>query len=202
MWLWARGYEGGGPQAALLRRLAYWLMKEPALDENALGASVEGGRLVVTRQSLAPDDSPVTVIAPDGGKTILRLAPTTGGESSGSVAIAQQGLYHVTDGKLTALAASGPLNPVEFANVVTTADKLAPLVAASGGGIFWEGDGKIPEIRRVGAGGLTAGDGWFGLRRNDAYVVTGFRETPLFPGIAALLLILATLVAAWRREGR
>jgi hypothetical protein len=185
-----------------LRRLAYWLMKEPALDENALRASVEGNRLVVTRQSLAPDDSPVTVIAPDGGKTTVHLMPTRGGQSSGSVPIAAQGLYHVTDGTRTALAASGPLNPVEFADVVTTPDKLAPLVAASGGGIFWAGDGKIPEIRRVGAGRLTAGDGWFGLRRNDAYVVTGFRETPLFPGIAALLLILLTLVAAWRREGR
>ena len=26
MWFWARGFEGGGPQAELLRRLAYWLM--------------------------------------------------------------------------------------------------------------------------------------------------------------------------------
>ena len=25
-WLWARGFEGGGPQAELLRRLAHWLM--------------------------------------------------------------------------------------------------------------------------------------------------------------------------------
>jgi hypothetical protein len=34
MWLWTRGFEGGGPQAELLRRLAYWLMKEPDLEEN------------------------------------------------------------------------------------------------------------------------------------------------------------------------
>src|SRR5262249_40412308 len=26
-WLWARGYEGGGPHVDLLRRLAHWLMK-------------------------------------------------------------------------------------------------------------------------------------------------------------------------------
>src|SRR3972149_3767623 len=30
-WLWARGYEGGGPYTDLLRRLAHWLMKEPDL---------------------------------------------------------------------------------------------------------------------------------------------------------------------------
>ena len=28
-WLWSRGYEGGGPQLELLRRLAHWMMKEP-----------------------------------------------------------------------------------------------------------------------------------------------------------------------------
>ncbi len=36
MWLWTRGFEGGGPQAELLRRVLYWLMKEPDLEENAL----------------------------------------------------------------------------------------------------------------------------------------------------------------------
>ncbi len=34
-WLWARGFEGGGPQTELLRRLAHWLMKEPDLEEEA-----------------------------------------------------------------------------------------------------------------------------------------------------------------------
>ena len=36
MWLWARGFEGGGPHLDLLRRLAHWLMKEPELEEEAL----------------------------------------------------------------------------------------------------------------------------------------------------------------------
>jgi hypothetical protein len=58
MWLWARGFEGGGPQAELLRRVVYWLMKEPDLEENDLRARVEGDRLIVTRQSLEPDIEP------------------------------------------------------------------------------------------------------------------------------------------------
>ena len=37
-WLWARGYQGGGPHLDLLRRIAHWLMKEPALEEEALRA--------------------------------------------------------------------------------------------------------------------------------------------------------------------
>src|SRR4029434_3376592 len=43
IWLWARGYENGGPQAELLRRLAHWLMKEPDLEEERLMAEVAGG---------------------------------------------------------------------------------------------------------------------------------------------------------------
>ena len=201
MWFWARGFEGGGPQAELLRRLAYWLMKEPDLEENDLRAMVEGDRLVVTRQSLEPDDRPVSVTAPDGSSRSLTLAPESGGRSSGTLPIDEMGLYRVTDGTRTALAAAGPLNPVEFADVRATPDRLAPIVAATGGGIFWAGSGTIPEIRRVSPERAAAGRNWMGFRANGDYNVTGFSETPLLPGIAALLLIVGGLLAAWRREG-
>ncbi len=44
MWLWARGYEGGGPYLDLLRRLAHWLMKEPDLEEEALARHRAGAQ--------------------------------------------------------------------------------------------------------------------------------------------------------------
>ena len=201
MWFWARGFEGGGPQAELLRRLAYWLMKEPDLEENDLRATVEGDRIVVTRQSLEPNDRPVTVTAPDGSSRSLTLTPESGGRSSGSLPITEMGLYHVTDGTRAALAAAGPLNPVEFADVRTTPNKLAPVVTATGGGIFWAGAGNIPEVRRVSPDRTAAGRNWMGLRANGDYTITGFSEMPLLPGIAALLLIIGGLLAAWRREG-
>src|SRR3546814_7790612 len=62
IWLWARGFEGGGPQAELLRRLAHWLMKEPELEENDLDATVRGDRLEIVRRSLEPDNRPVEEI--------------------------------------------------------------------------------------------------------------------------------------------
>jgi hypothetical protein len=201
MWFWARGFEGGGPQAELLRRLAYWLMKEPDLEENDLRAAVDGDRLIITRQSLEPDDHPVTVTAPDGSSRSLKLMPEHGGRSGGSLAIDQMGLYRVTDGTRTALAAAGPLNPIEFADVLTTPEKLAPVVAATGGGIFWVGSSKIPEVRRVSPDRTAAGDNWMGFRANGDYTVTGLSEIPLLPAVAALLLIIGGLVAAWRREG-
>jgi hypothetical protein len=202
MWFWARGFEGGGPQGELLRRLAYWLMKEPDLEENDLRAAVEGDRLIVTRQSLEPDDRPVTVTGPDGGSRSLSLTPESGGRSSGSLPITEMGLYRVSDGTRTALAAAGPLNPIEFADVITTPEKLAPVVTATGGGVFWAGSGAIPEIRRVSADRAAAGRNWMGFRANGDYTVTGFSETPLLPGIAALLLVVGGLIGAWRREGR
>jgi hypothetical protein len=176
-------------------------MKEPDLEENDLRAIVDGDRLVVTRQSLEAEDNPVTVTTPDGAKQQLSLRPQSGGRSTGSMEISAMGLYRVSDGGRTALAAAGPLNPVEFADVRATPDKLAPVVRATGGGIYWIGSGKIPEIRRIEPGRSAAGRNWMGFRKNGEYTVTGFRETPLLPGAAALLLVVGGLLAAWRREG-
>jgi hypothetical protein len=202
MWFWARGFEGGGPQAELLRRLAYWLMKEPDLEENDLRASVDGDHLVVTRQSLQPDDRPVAVTAPDGTSRNLELTADIGGRSVGRLAITQMGLYRVSDGSRTALAAAGPLNPIEFSDVRTTPDKLAPVVNATGGGIYWVGSGDIPEVRRILGEEPAAGRDWMGFRANGDYTVSGFSEMPLVPGAATLALIIGGLLAAWRREAK
>src|SRR3954453_15151946 len=76
IWLWSRGHEGGGPQAELLRRIAHWLMREPALEENALTAHVNEGRLAIQRRSTDPTPpGPVTVTDPDGKNETVPLAP-------------------------------------------------------------------------------------------------------------------------------
>jgi hypothetical protein len=202
MWLWTRGFEGGGPQSELLRRVVYWLMKEPDLEENDLRATVEGNRLVVTRQSLEPDDSPVQITVPGGKLETLKLTPTHGGESSASLPISESGLYRVSDGTRTTLAAAGALNPIELADVRTTDQKLKGAVEATGGGIFWVGPGTVPEARRVDPDRGAAGRNWMGFRANGDYIVTGVKEIPLLPGFLALLLALGAFIAAWRREGR
>jgi hypothetical protein len=202
MWLWARGFEGGGPEAELLRRTVYWLMKEPDLEENDITATVEGNRLKVTRQSLAPDASPVHVTDPEGKVTDLTLAPETGGRSAATIALSESGLYRVSDGKYSAIAAAGALNPLELGDVRATDEKLKPDIDATGGGLFWIGDGRLPDIRRVSPGRAASGGDWLGLRENGDYIVTGVSEVPLLPGVLALLLLLGVFVAAWRTEGR
>jgi len=78
---------------------------------------------------------------------------------------------------------------------------LAPIAAASGGGLAWIGNGILPDMRRTRLGGDTAGRGWLGLRRNHAYVVTGLTQASLLPPFVVLLLGLGTLIGAWLREG-
>ncbi len=82
-WLWARGYEGGGPQVDLLRRLAHWLMKEPDLEEEALRAKARGGDLTVERQTMADTTTPVTVTKPSGATETLTLDRRRAGPVAG-----------------------------------------------------------------------------------------------------------------------
>src|SRR6185312_2329650 len=92
------------------------------------------------------------------------LAPQSGGRSIGALPVSESGLYRVTDGSRTALAAAGALNPIELADVRTTDEKLKPDVEATGGSIHWVGPGAIPDIRRVVPDRSAAGRGWIGLR--------------------------------------
>ena len=73
IWLWARGYEGGGPHLDLLRRMSHWLMKQPDLDEEALRLQVHGKELDGERQTMADSVAPVTVTSPSGATRELTL---------------------------------------------------------------------------------------------------------------------------------
>ncbi len=111
------------------------------------------------------------------------------------------GLYRLNDGKLSAVAAAGPLNPKEVADMRATPSILAPVTAASGGSVRWLSDG-IPDIRRVSANASASGANWIGLKSNKAYRVAAVEQQPLLPPWGALLLLLGTLLLAWRMEGR
>ncbi len=206
IWLWDRGYEGGGPQAEMLRRFAHWLMKEPELEEELLTGTIRAGRLDVVRRSMTPSNAPVKVTGPDNQTTDVPMADRGDGTATGSLPITKPGLYRITDGKLNAMAAVGSLNAKEMEDVRTTDAKLKAVVDANQGSFAWLADG-VPELRRVGRedrthGGGFGGAAWIGLRQNGDYVVTGIRELPLMVGLAALLLAMLPLLFAWRREGK
>jgi hypothetical protein len=203
VWLWARGFEGGGPQGLLLRRLVHWLMQEPELDEEALRAEPAGNdSIAIERRSLKPEAETATVTAPSGRTTEVRLEPSGQGLARATVPAKEAGLYRISDSKFSTYAAVRPIGAEELSDMRATPDRLAPLVEASGGAVHWLADGGAPEVRKVAPGRALSGRNWVGLRRNDRYLVTGASQLPLLPAVLALVLLLGTLGFAWYREGR
>jgi len=200
-WLWARGFEGGGPQAELLRRLAHWLMKEPELEAENLSAQIIGGNIRITRRTMAAQTPPVNLTMPSGKVVNLPLTKAEPGIWRADTKAGELGLYRATDGILSTVTAAGPLNPKEVADMRATDEVLKPDAQASGGSVHWLEDG-IPEIRRVGTGDTASGSNWIGLRSNGAYRVTALEQEKLMPQWLALLLIVGMLLLAWRLEGR
>jgi hypothetical protein len=199
-WLWTRGYDGGGPQAELLRRLAHWLMREPDLEEERLTILKQNGGAKVTRRTMAPDVAPLVAHSPSGTETIVPLTETAPGQWTGTFEPTEVGLYKLTDGELTTLTAIGPLNPLEFSEVRASEEKLSQVVEATGGGLFWIEDTGSPKIQNTKPGRRMYGTGRIGLKRNNGFIVKDVSETNLIPPIAALLILLGCLVGMWRRE--
>jgi hypothetical protein len=205
IWLWARGYEGGGPHLDLLRRMSHWLMKQPELDEEALRLQVQGHDLVVLRQTMADSVAPVTVTSPTGATRELTLSESEPGTWRSTIPAGELGLWQATDGTLKALINVGPTNPKEFSEVTSTTDMLKPLTQATGGDARRIVDGggiELPRIVPVLASGVFRGDGWMGVRMRDASVVKGVGVLPVFAGLIGLLLLLGGFAATWLREGR
>jgi hypothetical protein len=205
IWLWARGYEGGGPHIDLLRRLSHWLMKQPDLEEEALRMFVRGRDLTVQRQTMSDTVGDVTLTTPSGKSRTLTLSPAEPGVWRAAIEADELGLWRATDGTLNALANVGPANPREFTEVTSTTEVLAPLVNATGGEAVRIEDGggvHLPRIVAVRSSETYKGDDWLGLRIREASVVRGIGVLPVFAGLIGLLLLVGSLAATWMREGR
>jgi len=201
IWLWSRGHEGGGPQAELLRRIAHWLMKEPALEEEALRARIEDGRLLIERRTIQDGAlGDVAVTSPTGAVTRLKLRTEGSGRGTAELPAAEPGVWQVGDGARTTFAAAVDANPREIADLRATGTVLAATARASGGSIHFIAGGT-PELRRVELGRDASGAAWIGLPRRRDHIVTGLDAIPLLPPWAALPLLLGLVLVAWRREG-
>jgi hypothetical protein len=206
IWLWARGYEGGGPHLDLLRRLSHWLMQQPELEEEALRLVVHGKDLTVERQTMADTVAPVTLTSPSGATRTLTLSAGDPGVWRSTVTANELGLWRATDGKLTALTNVGPANPREFAEVTSTTDVLGTIAGQTGGDARRIADAsgtvELPRILAVRSTDTYKGDDWLGVKMRDASVVRGIGVLPMFAGVLGLLLLVGSLAATWAREGR
>ncbi|WMS42757.1 hypothetical protein RDV64_22325 [Acuticoccus sp. MNP-M23] len=203
IWLWARGYDGGGPHVQLLRRLSHWLMKEPELEEEALRLTTGPGTLLIERQTLAETAEPVTLTDPSGEETEIVLAEAAPGLWRASIEAADMGLYRATDGTLTALGHVGPANPLEAQDLRSDTEALGPIAAATRGAVRRVGPGDgAPRVLLRAPGRAMAGGDWMGLKRSEASELVGVDRTPLFAGFLGLAILLAAVSGTWWREGR
>ncbi len=200
-WLWNRGYEGGGPQLELLRRLAHWMMKEPELEEEALTATAQGRTMRITRRTLDETVPPVTITAPDGSTSELTLSPAGPGRFEAEHTGEEIGLYRLENGDEVTVIGLGPAAPREFVETIASDEALRPVIDALRGGMARVEDG-LPRLRDVRLGRPAAGRGWLGLTPRGAYGTRDVRQTPLLPGWLVLLLSALFIIAAWLREGR
>ena len=204
IWLWARGHDGGGPFAELIRRMVHWLMKEPELEERQLRLEAQGDTVRATLRTLSDNVPPLTIETPDGTTMEPAWQAVGPGEFAAEAPIDRLGLFRARSGGLEAVTLNGPVNPKEYAALEATPDVLSPLTTRTGGGVY-EVDspsGSLPDIRRVGRNAGAEGANWLGLRERGAYAVRSSTSLPLLPGILAMALIVALLMLAWRREGR
>jgi hypothetical protein len=216
-WLWARGYEGGGPHSDLFRRLSHWLMKEPDLEEERLIASAKGLKLTIERRSMEDENvGRVQVSAPGGDTSDVALEKAGPGLWRTTIDVAAPGLYKLQTpsslGVLTAVAHAGIEDAREMNEVTATDEKLKPLVEATGGGVFWTRGGgllssigsgvDVPRISMLANARVLAGSGWLGLKDREAFVTRGVKLIPMFTGFLALAALLLLLAATWWREGR
>lgn len=204
IWYWARGHDGGGPHAEMLRRLAHWLMQEPELDEERLTLRATPEGLLAQRATLADQAEAVEITGPDGAITQLALNAMHPGVWEGLAPLTAQGIYEARSGARRAFAAIGPLNPKEAAKLSATDALLRPIAQASGGGVFFTGENgaALPEVRRVAPSGRAHGANWLGTRQNGSFTIRASSAQPLGPAWIWALLGLALLMWAWHKEGR
>ena len=204
IWLWAGGHNGGGPFAELIRRIVHWMMKEPELEERRLALTIEGDRARIELRTLLDSAPPLEIETPEGDILNPAWQPSGPGAFTAEAPVGDLGIYRARAGGLEAIALSGPANPKEYANLESTAELIAPVAAATGGGMFQlnEAGSNLPEIRRVGNQRNAAGSNWMGLRERGAYAVRSSTSQALLPGLLAAAGLILLLMLAWRREGR
>ncbi|KIC38624.1 membrane protein [Ruegeria sp. ANG-R] len=200
-WLWSRGFEGGGPQLELLRRLAHWMMKEPELEEEALWAEANGQSMRIIRQTLEDEVGPVTVTRPNGDTLEITLDEVSPGRFEAQYFGPEIGLYRLEEGDHSAVIGLGPAAPKEFERTIATDEILSPVLASLRGGAIRLEEG-LPSIRNVRSGRPAAGRGWIGLTPRNAYETRDVTQAGLLPPWLVLLLAGGFLLAGWLREGR
>jgi len=222
-WLWARGFEGGGPYASLYRRAVHWLMKQPDLEAEALFAHVQDHDITIRRQTMmevgtqmagAEKMEPVRLTLPSGEIIETMLTSDGAGSYSSTVRSPESGFVRLEHGNLTTLVLVGGMPPPEFDEIVSTTKKLENLIQATGGNMMRLHPGDttsslvLPAIDVLSDAHatpsrdkMTNGDKIILRQSGDSRLLDSTR-TPLYPALLVLLLTLTLLASIWYQESQ
>lgn len=208
-WLWARGFEGGGPYAALYRRIAHWLMKEPELEEEKLTATSAHHRLTIRRQTLKEHPEPAEITFPSGKKENITLTKEQEGVFTTTIDVDEIGVFTIKNGDLTTLSSVTVLDNLEALDVISTTEKLDPLSKHTGGYTVRlhnnEKEGiHLPPIRLVRPQTSITPSSSHSIVLKEATETRLIKSSYLsiFSGFFALLICLFLLNSTWYRESR
>ncbi|WP_273759292.1 glutamine amidotransferase [Bartonella sp. ML70XJBT.G] len=208
-WLWARGFEGGGPYAALYRRIAHWLMKEPELEEEKLTATSNHHRLTIRRQTLKDHPEPAEITFPSGKKENITLTKEQEGVFTATMDIDETGVFTIKNGGLTTLSSVTVLDNLEALDVISTTEKLAPITKHTGGYTARlhdkeKADIHLPPIKLIQSQTGIAPPPSHSIVLKEATetrLINSFHLS-IFSGFFALLICLILLNSMWYRESR
>ncbi|PZP54147.1 MAG: hypothetical protein DI586_10255 [Micavibrio aeruginosavorus] len=185
IWLWARGFEGGGPAKELLRRTVHWLMKEPELDETAMKISTDNNNINIKMRG-QDDAQPITVTAPDGTISTLTPAKDQDGWLSAGITNAKDGIYKFSSGNRQKIISLGNVSTPEFTDIVSTDEKLLPIAKVSKGDVVWAENKNLN----------------FNLRRNQSSSLISSQAKPILPPEIMIIIGLLAGLLLWWNESR
>ena len=115
------------------RRLAYWLMKEPDLEEERLKATPDKQGILIERHSMNDEIGSATITTPTDKNLTVPMDKAGPGLWRGRYQATEPGLHKVAMDNLTAVALVGNGNSREFSKVVATDEPIHPVTDATGG---------------------------------------------------------------------
>ena len=202
-WVWSRSENNKGPQADLLRRLVHWLMKEPELEENELSAKVEKDTILITRNSLALNSKPVSLISPSNNKMEIYLDELGNGKQIGKVLSPEQGIWKISSGKSSISIIVGNSNSSEYLDVRTTDLIIKPVVDKNMGSITWlNSQNNFPNINHIPRSQMKTESKNIQLIKNKKYFIKNLKQTSITPWYILLILSIVLIFLSWYRESR
>ncbi|MBB5073238.1 hypothetical protein HNQ69_000342 [Bartonella callosciuri] len=208
-WLWARGFEGGGPYAALYRRIAHWLMKEPELEEEKLSAISDHQRLTIRRQTLKDHLEPAEITFPSGKKENITLTQEKEGVFTAALNTDEIGIFTIKNGDLTTFSSVGVVDNLELLDLISTEEKLALISKHTGGHVTrlhdkGEESIRLPPFKLI----QSQTNATSPLARSivlkeatETRLINSFYFS-IFSGFFALLACFLLLNSMWYRESR